>query len=60
MPLGRGSNQEGAMPKVLERCVRKMKKKGASNSKAWGSCTKSTGWVRKKGGGWRKKKSKKK
>ena len=42
------------MPKVLERCVAKVKKKGVKN--AWAVCSKSTGYVKKKGGGWVKKK----
>lgn len=42
------------MPKVLERCVRKVKKKKGVRS-AWAICSKSTGYVKKKGGGWEKK-----
>jgi len=43
------------MPKKLERCVKKVRKKGKSKSAAWGICSKSTGIKRKKGGGWSKK-----
>jgi len=44
------------MPKVLDRCVRKVKKKGKSESRAYAICSKSTGYVKKKNGGWKKKK----
>jgi len=51
------------MPKKLEDCVqdvmKQQRKEGKSlkeaKSAAYGICAKSTGWVRKKGGGWRKK-----
>ena len=51
------------MPKKLEDCVsdvmKQQKKEGKSTkdakSAAYAICAKSTGWVRKKGGGWRKK-----
>jgi hypothetical protein len=46
------------MPAKIDRCVRKMRAKGASKSKAWGSCVKSTGIKKKKGGGWTKGKKK--
>lgn len=42
------------MPKVLDRCVKKVKKKGHSESSAYAICSKSTGWKRAKGGGWKK------
>ena len=42
------------MPAKLDRCVEKLKKKGMSDPAAWGSCVKSTGIKRKKGGGWAK------
>lgn len=42
------------MPKKLERCVRRVRKKGKSKKSAWGICSKSTGYKRKKGGGWKK------
>jgi len=46
------------MPKVLKRCVRKVgKKKGVKS--AYAICSKSTGYKRKKGGGWTKRKRKK-
>jgi len=50
------------MPKKLESCVRKVSKtvkprKGRSKkSSAYAICSKSTGYKRKKGGGWTKKK----
>lgn len=43
------------MPKKLERCVRKVKRKNKKVN-AYAVCAKTTGYVRKKGGGWRKKK----
>jgi len=46
------------MPAELERCVRKLKRKGVKNPYA--VCAESTGWVRKKGGGWKKKRKKRK
>jgi len=39
-------------PKPLERCVRKVRQKGHSKSSAYAICVKSTGWKKKKGGGW--------
>jgi hypothetical protein len=47
------------MPKKLERCVKKVKKKG-SGKDAWAICVKSTGIKKKKGGGWTKGKKTKK
>lgn len=47
------------MPKKLDRCVKKLKKQGKSNGEAWGSCVESTGYKKKKGGGWTKKKGRK-
>jgi len=44
------------MPKKLDRCVRKVRKQGKSKSAAYGICSKSTGYKRKKGGGWSKRK----
>jgi len=45
------------MPKKLERCVKRVSKKKGTKS-AWAICVKSTGWKRKKGGGWTKRKKK--
>lgn len=42
------------MPKELHDCVTKVMKKGHSKMSAYRICSKSTGWVRKKGGGWKK------
>ena len=47
------------MPKKLERCVRKVKKKSPGVD-PWAVCVKSTGIKKKKGGGWTKGKKKKK
>jgi hypothetical protein len=44
------------MPKILDKCVKKVKKQGKSKSSAYAICVKSTGWKKKKGGGWTKKK----
>lgn len=48
------------MPQKYERCVRKVKaqnrKKGTKKVNPYAVCSASTGYVRKKGGGWRKKK----
>jgi hypothetical protein len=41
------------MPKKLEDCVSDLKAQGKSESEAYAICAKSTGWVRKKGGGWK-------
>lgn len=43
------------MPKKLDRCVRKVKK-NSPGVNAWAVCSKSTGYVKKKGGGWKKRK----
>jgi hypothetical protein len=45
------------MPKVLEKCVKKVRADGKSESEAYAICAKQTGWVRKEGGGWRNKKT---
>jgi hypothetical protein len=44
------------MPKKLDRCVRKVRRKGYTKSQAYAICSKSTGWARGKGGKWVKKK----
>jgi len=44
------------MPAVLDRCVSHVKAQGKSESRAYAICTTSTGWKRKKGGGWTKRK----
>ena len=46
------------MPKKLERCVRKVRRKGKGKSAAYGICVKSTGIKRKRGGGWTRGKKK--
>lgn len=46
------------MPKELDRCVQALISQGHSEQEAYAMCAKSTGWVRKKGGGWRNKKEK--
>jgi len=53
------------MPKVYDRCVKRVsktikpRKKGQTRKQAAHAvCSKSTGYVRKRGGGWRKKKNK--
>ena len=45
------------MPKILEDCVSQVKAKGHSESSAYAICVESTGWKKKKGGGWTKKKT---
>lgn len=40
------------MPKVLDRCVQKLKAKGYTEEQAYAICVKSTSWKRKRGGGW--------
>ena len=45
------------MPKSLMNCVRKVKKKGHDESSSYAICSKSTGWAKKKGGGWKNKKT---
>ncbi len=42
------------MPEKLDRCVKKLKKKGYEESSAYAICTKSTGYKRAKGGKWNK------
>lgn len=42
------------MPRKLDRCVSKVMGTGKTKSSAYAICTKSTGYVRKKGGGWKK------
>jgi len=44
------------MPAILDSCVKKVMAQGKSESRAYGICVASTGWKRKKGGGWTKKK----
>jgi len=47
------------MPKKLDRCVKKVKAKNKKNKKKvnpYAVCSESTGYVKKKGGGWKKKK----
>ena len=44
------------MPKIIDRCVEKLRRKGKSKSAAYGMCSKSTGFKKCKGGKWRKKK----
>ncbi len=41
------------MPKELENCVKKLISQGKNKSSAYAICGKSTGWVRKEGGGWK-------
>ena len=45
------------MPRKMMSCVRKVQAQGKSKSSAYGICSKSTGWVKKSGGGWRNKKT---
>ena len=45
------------MPKKITSCVSKLQRSGKSKSSAYAICSKSTGWVRKSGGGWRNKKT---
>jgi len=44
------------MPKKLDDCLKKVMAQGYSKDKAYKICVTSTGWKRKKGGGWTKKK----
>jgi hypothetical protein len=44
------------LPKKLEDCVKKLIAKGYTKSKAYAICVESTGFKKKKGGGWTKKK----
>jgi hypothetical protein len=46
------------MPAVLESCIRKVMAQGKSKDAAYAICAKSTGYKRKKGGSWSKKKGK--
>ena len=48
------------MPAKLDRCVKKVMKKGKTKSQAYGACVKSTGIKKKKGGGWTRGKKKSK
>ena len=41
------------MPKQLEKCVQDLIASGKDKGEAYAICGKSTGWVRKKGGGWK-------
>ena len=41
------------MPKQLEKCVQDLISNGKDKGEAYAICGKSTGWVRKKGGGWK-------
>ena len=45
------------MPKELENCVQGVIKSGKTESEAYAICGDKTGWVRKKGGGWKNKKT---
>lgn len=45
------------MPRKLDRCVKKVMEDGYKKSSAYKICGKSTGYKKKKGGGWTKKKS---
>ena len=44
------------MPRKLERCVAKVRR-NSPGANPYAVCAKSTGWVKKKGGGWRNKKT---
>ena len=46
------------MPKILENCIKSLMVKGHSKDSAYAICVKSTGWQKKKGGGWIKKAAK--
>jgi len=48
------------MPRKLDRCVKKVQRKGHSKSSSYAICSTSTGIKRKKGGGWTKGKKTKK
>lgn len=41
------------MPAKLVRCVKHLQDQGKSKSSAYAICSKSTGWQRKSGGGWK-------
>jgi len=42
------------MPEKLDRCVKKLQKKGYSKNSAYAICSTSTGYKRAKGGKWKK------
>lgn len=42
------------MPAKLDRCIKKVKKQGKDESSAYAICSSSTGYKRKKDGGWKK------
>ncbi|DAD54690.1 TPA: hypothetical protein [Thermocrinis Great Boiling Spring virus] len=44
------------MPAKLDRCVRKVMRKGYDKQSAYAICSTSTGWKRAKGGKWVKRK----
>jgi hypothetical protein len=48
------------MPKKLMSCVSKVQAQGHSKSSAYAICSKSTGWKRQTGGGWRNERTGKK
>jgi len=45
------------MPKQLEKCVQDLIDTGKKKDDAYAICASSTGWIRKKGGGWKNKKT---
>jgi hypothetical protein len=47
------------MPENLMKCVADMIAKGHSQESAYAICSASTGWIKRKGGGWKNKKTKK-
>jgi hypothetical protein len=42
------------MPKKLDKCVKHLIKQGIKKSEAYAICSETTGFVPKKGGGWKK------
>jgi len=44
-------------PPQLDRCVEQVMAKGYSKDSAYAICVESTGWKKRKGGGWTKKKT---
>lgn len=48
------------MPEKLDRCVRKVRRKGYTKSEAYAICSEATGWVRGKSGKWVNKKKRRK
>lgn len=48
------------MPAKLVRCVQHVQAQGKSKSSAYAICSKSTGWTKDKGGGWKNERSGKK